>query len=343
MLAAAVAPPAAGAAGFHGVNWDRQITRGGTSHVAPHFRQMAGIGAGTVRTVFRWSEMQATENGPLYLAETDVMVEAAVRNGMDLLPIVLTTPGWAQKYPGRPGSPPDDPEQAARFIERLVARYGSQGSFWMEHPELEKRPLRYWQIWNEPELQAYWNEPRPMVGYAKLVRAADAALERADPAARLVLAGSVGFSWESLDRLYGEGIEGHFDVAAIHPYTGSPAEVAEIVRRNRRVLRRHGEPRKPVWITELSWPASKGRMKPPSGLRRVVTDDRGMAERLTTAYRYLARPKDRRHRVGRVYWYTWASRYRGRGDVFDYAGLLRFRDGKADRKPAWYAFRRVAR
>jgi hypothetical protein len=53
-------------------------------------------------------------------------------------------------------------------------------------------------------------------------------------------------------------------------------------------------------------------------------------------------PKDRRHRIGRLYWYTWASRYAGNDDVFDYAGLLRFRDGELTRNPAWRAFRSVA-
>jgi hypothetical protein len=312
-------------------------------NVAPQFAGMGRVGVETVRTVFRWAEMQPDDDGVVHFNETDPMVAAALRNGLGVLPVVMTTPGWAQKYPGREGSPPARRDDFTSFLAQLVARYGDQGSFWLEHPELPKRPLRYWQIWNEPEIRAYWNEPKFWIGYTKLVRASHRALRRADPRARLVLAGSVGFSWESLDRLYRQGIKGNFDVAAIHPYTGSPDEVAEIVRRNRRVLRRRGEPRKPLWITELSWPASKGRMKPPSGLRRVVTDDRGMAKRLTRAFRYFAKPKDRRHRVGRVYWYTWASRYRGRDDVFDYAGLLRFRDGEVKRMRAWYAFRRVAR
>jgi hypothetical protein len=344
LAAAALLPASAAAApaGFYGSNWDRQIARGGTGNVSPQFATMRRVGVQTVRTVFRWAEMEAARSGPIYFAETDVIVETAVRNGFGVLPVVMTTPEWARKYPGRGGSPPADADDFGRFLARLAARYGEQGTFWIEHPELAKRPLRHWQIWNEPELRAYWSEPKFWVGYARLVRAADRALEGVDPRAKVVLAGSVGFSWESLDRLYRQGVKGHFDVAAIHPYTGSPAEVAEIVRRNRRVLSRHGEPHKPLWITELSWPAAKGRMKPPSGLKRVVTDDRGMARRLTRAYRYFARPPDRRHRVGRVYWYTWASSYRGRGDVFDYAGLLRFRHGKVRRTRAWYAFRRVA-
>jgi polysaccharide biosynthesis protein PslG len=343
LLLAAAAPASATPAGFYGMNWDRELSRGGTGHVTPQFRQMRKVGVEAVRTVFRWSEMQPQANGPIYFVETDVLVETAVRNRLTPLPVVMTTPGWAQKYPGRPGSPPAQPGQFTRFLTQLAARYGQHGAFWLEHPELEPHPVRHWQIWNEPELTTYWNEPKFWIGYAKLVRASHRALATADPAARLVLAGSVGFSWESLDRLYREGIKGRFDVAAIHPYTGSPDEVAEIVRRNRRVLRRWGEPKKPLWITELSWPATKGRMKPPSGLRRVVTDDRGMAKRLTAAFRYLARPRDPRHRVGRVYWYTWASRYRGHDDVFDYAGLLRNASGELTRKPAWRAFRNVAR
>ena len=342
-LATPTAAPAA-PAGFHGVNFDREVTRGATwtSRIAPQFDAMRGVGVDTVRTVFRWSEIQHAEEAAPYFGETDVLVTEAVKNRMSLLPIVLGVPGWAAKYPGRPGSPPRT-DEAARFLAKLIGRYGHDGSFWVEHPELEKRPVRYWQMWNEPEIDAYWNEPKPWIGYAKLVRASYSALRSADPQARLVLAGSVGFSWESLERLYRQGIKGHFDVVAIHPYTGSVDEVAEIVRRNRKVMRLRGDARRPLWITELSWPASKGRMKPPSGLRRVVTDDRGMARRLTRAYAYFERPKKRAHRVGRIYWYTWASRYGGRDDVFDYAGLLRFRDGEFVRMPAWTAFRRSAR
>jgi hypothetical protein len=303
---------------------------------------MQGAGAGTVRTVFRWSEMQSSENGPIDFASTDRIVAQAAANRLEVLPVVLGTPGWAKKYPDREGSPPADPEQPASFLAQLASRYGLDGSFWPDHPELEERPVTYWQVWNEPEISSYWDEPRFAVGYSRLVRASHRALKQADPHARLVLAGAVGSSWKTLERLYRRGIKGYFDVAAIHTYTGSPDEVAEIVRRTREVLRSHGEPRKPLWITELSWPASKGRMRAPKGLRRVVTDDRGAARRLTRAYRYFAHPRKRGHRVGRVYWYTWASSYRGHDDVFDYAGLLRFRNGALVRKPVWYAFRRVA-
>lgn len=333
---------AAAPARFYGVNWDREAAKSDASQFGPQFEGMRAAGVETTRVVFRWSEMQPTAESPVSFDRADAVVRAASTNGLQLLPVFLGTPQWAAKHPGRAGSPPRR-DDAVRFFAQVVARYGERGTFWVEHPDLPLRPVRYWQIWNEPELASYWNEPKFWIGYAKLVRASDRALTRVDPSARIVLAGLTGFSWRSLEHLYDSGIKGHFDVAAIHPYTGSTDLVARVVRRIRRVLRHHGEPRKALWITELSWPASKGHMQAPSGLRRVVTDDRGMAKRLTSAYRYFVKQTELRHRVGRIYWYTWASTYQAADDVFDYSGLLRFTDAGIEQKPAFYAYRRIAR
>jgi hypothetical protein len=93
-----------------------------------------------------------------------------------------------------------------------------------------------------------------------------------------------------------------------------------------------------VWITELAWPASRGRVKPPDGLKQLPTTDRGMAERLTRAYTLLRKKRT----VARAYWYTWASAYAG-DSIFAYTGLLRY-DGKRFRaKPGLRAYRNAAR
>ena len=50
----------------------------------------------------------------------------------------------------------------------------------------------------------------------------------------------------------------------------------------------------------------------------------------------------KRERIGRVYWYTWATKYTG-NDLFDYGGLLRW-DGTAFKAtPALKAYTRSAR
>jgi hypothetical protein len=68
-----------------------------------------------------------------------------------------------------------------------------------------------------------------------------------------------------------------------------------------------------------------------------------MARRLTELYR-LGAENARRLRLGRIYWYTWASSYRGQDDLFDYSGLLRIgEDGASTAQPALRAYRRATR
>ena len=54
---------------------------------------------------------------------------------------------------------------------------------------------------------------------------------------------------------------------------------------------------------------------------------------------------EQRKRLGirALYWSTWVSYDRDRDYSFDYAGLRRYRSGRIVAKPAFYAFRRVAR
>jgi hypothetical protein len=111
----------------------------------------------------------------------------------------------------------------------------------------------------------------------------------------------------------------------------------------RRVLRREHEPRKPIWVTETTFPAGKGRVtRPPlSWQQDWYTTDRGMAARLRALYR-LGRRNRLRLRLGRIYWYTWASAYDGQNDLFEYAGLIRYASSLSPR-PALVAYTRSAR
>ena len=106
----------------------------------------------------------------------------------------------------------------------------------------------------------------------------------------------------------------------------------------RRVMRRGGARRKPVWLTESTWPAGKGRVSRPaaSWQRAWYTTDQGMAERVRAIYS-LAVKNRRKLRIGRVVWYTWSSAYAD-DDLFDYSGLLRFSGGVFEQRPALAAY-----
>jgi len=326
--------------GWLGVVADGPLTRDGAA-LDGEWDLMAASGAESVRTAFYWPSSQREPSVPPDLSRFDGVVLAAARRGLPVLPIVTGTPGWAARRPGDETSPPRDPRLYAGFLTTLVARYGPQGSLWSEHPEVRRLPIRAWQVWNEPNLTRHWTPPRGQGfarSYVRLLRAADRALERADPRARVILAGLPNESWIALRKLYRAGARRHFDAVALHPYTGRPRNVVRLAEYARREMRRFGDGRTPLWITELSWPAAQGRTETTTGFE---TTDAGQARRLADGVRRLARAR-RRLRIERVFWYTWLSE-EGSPNSFDYSGLRRVRGGRTVSVPALDAFRRVAR
>ena len=326
--------------GFYGAVWDRGVSAASPAVQDSQWGTMAASGVESVRVVFSWAAAQPEAGQPPSFAVTDPVVARAAARRIALLPVVMYAPPWARGDFDVGSSPPREPGDYVAYLRALIGRYGPQGSFWAEHPELPKRPLRTWQVWNEPQLRFQWSESDWERGYGRLLRAARAGVRQADPGAKVVLAAMTNAAWDALASLYAKGdIKGLFDVATVHPYTGSAGRVLEVVRRVRAVLARRGEGRRPLWVTELAWPASRGRARAPEGLRTIVTNDRGMAERLTRAYRLLAKTKA----ASRVYWYTWASGYSRDAGIFDFTGLQRFDGTRFRAMPALRAYRASAR
>jgi hypothetical protein len=108
-------------------------------------------------------------------------------------------------------------------------------------------------------------------------------------------------------------------------------------------MRKGGAGRKPIWLTEATWPAGKGRVaRPPASWQRAwYTTDRGMAQRLKAFYK-LAIKNRRKLRLGKVVWYTWSSQYAA-DDLFDYGGLNLLTRGQSQQKPALAAYAATAR
>jgi hypothetical protein len=342
--------------GFVGVMADGPLVNGDSGvSLAHEMRLMKDSGVQTVRLTFSWAAAQPYARAedvpepsrgsftervagvPTDFSATDRLVRTAAAHGLRVLPVVLYSPRWAAKHPNRAISPPARPGTFGRFLGALVRRYGSRGRFWQEHPALHRVPLLDWQIWNEPNIPHYWPQPFAR-GYVKLLRAARAPLKRADPRARLVLAGLTNDSWNALARIYRAGGRRYFDVAALHPYTRKVNGLVKILAFARYWMRRFHDGRKPIAVTELSWPSSADKVHR-IGFNEVT--EQQQARRVAAAYKLLA--KHRKHfRIAGVYWYTWLSMDRG-DYYFDYSGLRKMtRDGIRS-KPAFGAFKRVAR
>jgi hypothetical protein len=344
VLAALVAAAPASAArrqvpqGWLGVVADGPLTAPDFP-AAGEWNRLAGSGAESVRTAFWWRDVQPNGPGDADFTSTDAVVLAAAARGLSILPVLQGTPAWAAANPADSASPPKNTDDFVRFLTALVTRYGPQGSFWAAHPQVARRPIRDWQIWNEPNLTRYWNVAPWAPPYVALLKAAHAALRAADPGARTILAGLPNESWLALRAIYQAGGHGAFDVVALHPYTGRPGNVIKLVRFARREMRARGDARMPVWVTELSWPAAVGRTKTTMGFE---TTEHGQAVRLGQGLGLLAHDRVRL-RIGRVYWYTWLSAEGSTTSSFDYSGLRRLRKGRLVSAPALAAFEAAAK
>jgi hypothetical protein len=312
---------------------------------AGEWNRMRRAGVQTVRSAFSWRAVQplppveAAPNATLHFATTDALVLAGARRGITTLPVVQWPPEWAAVHPALLNSAPAAPGDVERIFRALVERYGPRGSLWAERPEVPRRPIVAWQVFNEPNLGMFWSVQPFAEPYTETLQAAARGIRAVDPGARVVVAGLTADSWVALDQLYAAGARGAFDAVAIHPYTARPADVIRVVRYVRGVMRRNGDGKLPVWITEFSWPAAAGRFpdNPPWADNTDAEQARLLARtmrRFTTARRTL--------RIERVLWYTWLSAANGTS-VFEYSGLRRVAHGKRRSVPALRVFRRWAR
>jgi hypothetical protein len=300
---------------------------------------MRAAGVGTWRVELAWDLIER-ERGRLDWAATDRKVLAAAANGIDVLGLLVRAPTWANGNGLDPFAPPRS-GLLGGFAQAAALRYGPSGSLWREHPEVPRRPIRHWQAWNEPNIRNYLRaQDWPRV-YGRLLREVDAGVARSDRGARIVLAGLANFSWRDMATLLRRGGRLPFDIAAVHPFSGRPSKSLRITQLNRRALDAAGRRRTPLWLTELTW--SSGKSSKPQETVTWETTLRGQADRLRQAYRLYLRERARL-RLGRVFWYTWASVDRGSPNAFDYSGLRGTSEqGALVDKPALAAFRAVTR
>lgn len=283
---------------------------------------------------------------PTSFAASDRLMLVATRRGFTVLPVIVRAPRWARRTAAAEWSPPRNPAAFGRFAGLLVRRYGPRGSFWREHSRLRRRPIRAWQIWNEPAggdrvngASLFWNDPHPFQKlYVAMLRDARRSIRAADPHARIVLAGLFGRSWNSLEAIYRAGGGRLFDAVAIHPYANTPHNVMRILYLVRRVMARHRDARKPLMVTETGWTSSRTVVAGAGDL--IQTSPARQARNLTDEFALLAAARTRLRLTG-VYWYTWLRQEPGI-DSFDYAGLRRIdARGRVWSKPALAAFRRA--
>ena len=225
---------------------------------------MERAGLDKIRLPLNWSSVETIN--PLFTEPDwdgfDRGVKLAAAYGMRVLPFISSTPTWVSpEFQQEPVNSFWQRRAWTSFLRRAVRRYGSDGVFWREHPDLAYHPIRVWEIWNEQNIVTFGTvDPE---GFARLIRISGRILRRTDPGAKLILGGLFGRPLQVppnlqagsfLSRLYGAGrVKEWFDGVALHPYVASATAMREQIRNLRRIMRIHNDAGTPLYITEMGW------------------------------------------------------------------------------------------
>jgi hypothetical protein len=322
------------------------------------FGLMRSNGAQSIRVPFSWAGEQpyarwadvpsnqlanfvsGARGVPTDFTSTDRIVAVAAANGMTVLPTVIYTPTWdAGVSVSNDLITPRSDGPYGDFLTTLVDRYGPSGTFWRENPRLRRRPIRMWEVWNEPWLSFYWPIQPFEQSYVALLRTAHAAIKRADPRAQLVLAGMPNASWSVLRSIYWvHGARQLFDVVDVHVYTKYPAGEIQILRLDRSVMDQQGDGRKPMIVGETGWTSSLHQTQ------HVFDWDltpAGQARSVRRLLPLLAGDRLRLRLIG-LYWYTWMGDEYPGASPWNFSGLVALHNGQVSAKPALHAFGQTA-
>ncbi len=261
LLALLVVPSAQGATeDFYGIN-----AGSGIWHLAPADRdaqlaKMKAIGLSVVRHDATWGEAEPA--APVagqhnYRWEGfDDKAGSLARHRLRWYPILCYSAPWASVEPGQIFSTPSQTDFAA-FARAFTQRYGRNGDFWREHPELPALPTTTIELWNEPNFSQFWIDQgsAPEV-YADLYASARAEMKAIDPNVTAVVGGLIDMdnANEFVRRMYRHrpGLRRNVDAVGFHPYVAAGGPTVA-VRSIRRTLDRLGEKRVPIEITEIGW------------------------------------------------------------------------------------------
>ncbi len=257
-------------------------------------------GARWLRFDVNWDVIQAGGPDAWAWEPFDRIVEGARARGLKVLGTIWYTPAWARPPGTTPYRPPTLPADYARFAADVAERYRPLG-------------VHHWEIWNEPNIPHAWAGGVSAQKYGTLLRAAAKAIRAVNARARIVSGGlspaanrDGSFTPpEFLRRLYRHGFRRDFDIlghhASMFPYrplhkrSWSPwHQMAWTKPSLRKLMRRHGDARKRIWITEYGAPTGGDRAVSEARQALLLAD----AYRLWSGYRW----------AGPLFWFAVTDR-----------------------------------
>ena len=300
----------------------------------PDFRLISTSGAGFYR--FSLPTSRRDDREPPSVRISDQLITAAARERVELLPVLIRSRLRERSPRKQVAEPPEGPIQHAEWRRRvrfLAERYGPGGSFWRDRPRLPYRPVRSWEVWNEPNIPPYWDGRRPDPReYGRLLRETRGVLRAADPHARIVSGGIA--SRHSGARYLGAALDAagscSVDAISVHPYAATVERAMNYLGQARAVADSRGLRAVELWTTEIGWRVGGGGN---SAIEASKVEN--PAAQASALDGFLAAAARRREELGLGPTFAFALRDRvdpATGNVSDRSGL-RLADDTP--RPAW--------
>jgi hypothetical protein len=219
--------------------------------------KVKAAGIAWIRIDVNWNVIEASKGNPIY-TDVDRVVDYAAANGLSVLASIGGTPQWANgKKTNWWTYPATKAADWKNFVARTVARY--------------KNRVKYWSIWNEPNIDAFFDES---LGKDKFVQQillpAAQTIRGADPAAFIVGPDlshktEAGTEWYFWLKYILDNAGNYFDVISHHIYEDLGVyylyELLEqgdqLIPAVKTTIQESGQGDKPFWITEVGWNTSK--------------------------------------------------------------------------------------
>lgn len=305
--------------------------------------EQKALGVGLIRRTFDWATIELAP-GNYDFSAYDGYVAATAQQGIRILPVLFNPPAFKSSKPAvgaKHGTYfPKNAADLGAFGRAVALRYGPNGSFWAERPDVPKVPITAYQVWNEPNIAAYAPPTPSARKYVALLKATRTGIRSADPKAEIVTAGlpdsrlSKPDLYRFVAAMYKAGAKGKFNTLAINPYARTTKDMLSKLKRIRKIMRKAGDRRSRIWLTEIGW-SDVG----PAGAFRVGAT--GQASRIKQTLPALGKARRSLNLRGVVY-FAWrdglpyAPRFRDFWGL--HTGLLR-NDGS--HKPALAAFKQA--
>jgi hypothetical protein len=236
---------------------------------------IAAAGFHWIRQEFPWEDIEIHGKGdfedrrhePYRSAweKYDHIVETAAAHGVQVVPRLSNPPAWTRAAGDAAGTyaPPDELSDWGDYVHAVVSRY--------------KGRIRYYQLWNEPNIYPEWGEqPVNPEAYTALLCEGYRRAKEADPDV-VILSGALAPTvsldpgpgpargmneFVFLQRMYDAGAAGCFDVLTVNDYmlwSGPTDRRLEPLTINfsrptylRDIMVTNGDAHKAIWISEMN-------------------------------------------------------------------------------------------